>query len=209
MSIRTRSFLPALVAAAVVAAPRGARADFGDPLPRLTPAQQSAFADGLEEFDSPETVEEGLGPIFNEASCATCHVGPGTAIGGSNQRVETRFGHVDAIGNFDPLQSHGGSLLQDHAIGVANGVNFTPETVPAEANVVAGRRTTPLFGLGLVDAVPDATFQALAARELHDDPTSAGRVSLVANLVTGGTSVGKSAGRRRCRRSRSSRPTPT
>jgi len=37
--------------------------------------------------------------------------------------------------------------------------------VPPEATIVAKRRTTPLFGLGLVDAVPDATFQAIAALE--------------------------------------------
>jgi hypothetical protein len=36
------------------------------------------------------------------------------------------------------------------------------EVVPAEANVVARRRTTPLFGLDLVDAVPDENLREIA-----------------------------------------------
>jgi CxxC motif-containing protein (DUF1111 family) len=53
---------------------------------------------------------------------------------------------------------------------------------------VARRRTTPLFGLGLVDATPDDTFLALA----RSQPASIrGRAPLVPNLRTGGRSVGK------------------
>ena len=53
------------------------------------------------------------------------------------------------------------------------------------------RRTTPLFGLGLVDAVPDATFVALARAEAKRNPRIAGRPSVVTNLVTGAPAVGK------------------
>jgi hypothetical protein len=42
-----------------------AAADFGDALPGLTPAEQQAFEEGLEEFTEVETLEEGLGPVFN------------------------------------------------------------------------------------------------------------------------------------------------
>ena len=94
----------------------------------------------------------------------------------------------------------GGSLLQDHGIGPQPALNpadpasffdFVAETVPAEVNVTAGRRTTPLFGLGLVDAVPDAEIRAIAAVQRFYAPSVAGKVAVVTNLTTGKPAVGK------------------
>src|SRR5262245_46930022 len=116
----------------------------GQPIAGLTADEVARFEDGRDEFEEIETVEEGLGPVFNEASCASCHINP---LGGTNERIETRFGRLDASGAFDPMTSVGGSLIQDHAI-----EGYNAEVVPAEATIVAGRITTPLFGLGLVDA---------------------------------------------------------
>jgi len=59
------------------------------------------------------------------------------------------------------------------------------------ASIIAGRRTTPLFGLGLVDAVPDSDFIALAAAEAMRNDGTAGKVSMVKDLVHGVTAVGK------------------
>src|SRR5437588_784911 len=89
------------------------------------------------------------------------------------------------------MTAQGGTLLHDHGIGNARGFNFVAQTVPAQANVVAGRRTQPLFGLGLVDATPDATFRAIAAVEAARHPRSAGRVATVIDLGTGASAVGK------------------
>ena len=66
--------------------------DFGDPLQGLSASDLARFEAGQDEFTDVETVADGLGPVFNEASCAACHVGPNGAIGGTNQRLETRFG---------------------------------------------------------------------------------------------------------------------
>jgi CxxC motif-containing protein (DUF1111 family) len=77
-------------------------------------------------------------------------------------------------------------LIQDHAI-----EGFQPESVPAEATIVAQRRTTPLFGLGLVDAVPDGDFYLIAAQEAQRNDGTTGRVHVVTDLVHGGTAVGK------------------
>ena len=164
---------------------------FGDPLPGLTPTQRSAFQDGLAEFTDIETVEDGLGPVFNGRSCGECHNVP--VIGGGSERTEIRFGML-TNDVFDPLGQLGGSLIQDHAVGPADlaGIHqFTPDALPELATIVAPRRTTPVFGLGLVDAVPDADFYALAAEESARGDGTAGRVSIVTDLVHGGTSVGK------------------
>src|SRR2546421_6386543 len=81
-------------------------AGFGDPLPDLTPEQQTAFQDGKTAFVTVEAAAEGLGPIFNENSCAACHVGPAGAaatgaVGGTTERLETRLGK-SVYGAFDP-----------------------------------------------------------------------------------------------------------
>jgi CxxC motif-containing protein (DUF1111 family) len=157
----------------------------GDALPGLSAAQQAAFIDGRGDFTEIETVAEGLGPVFNERSCVVCHAAP--APGGGSRRTVTRFA-TRTNGAFDPLTSLGGSLVQDHAIGPPDGSihPFRPERVPQQATIVVRRRSTPLFGLGLVDATSDATFLALAGR--GDTP---GRVNLVDNIRAGMKTVGK------------------
>jgi CxxC motif-containing protein (DUF1111 family) len=162
---------------------------FGDPLPGLTADELALFEEGKTQFQVAEEFAEGVGPVFNEASCVACHLDP--AIGGSNGRLETRFGRRNADGSFDALVSEGGSLLQDHGIGEVAGFFFGPEVVPADANVVAQRRATPLFGLGLVDATPDGAILSIARKQARLTPETAGMVAMVPNVFTGGTGVGK------------------
>src|SRR5205085_12018854 len=102
----------------------------GDPLAGLSKAQLALFADGRDAFEEEETVEDGLGPVFNDVSCATCHSAPVT--GGGSTRLVTRFGAV-ANGVFDPLASWGGSLIQDHGIGPQGACEFVSESVPPPA----------------------------------------------------------------------------
>jgi len=162
----------------------------GEALAGLTSAQRAAFADGLADFSAQEDTVNGLGPVFNERSCAACHSVP--AVGGGSARLVTRFARR-VKGVYDPLTSLGGSLMQDHAIGPADGSPhpFNAETVPALATIVVHRRTTPLFGLGLVDATPDADFIALAQTEGARRDGTAGRASLVYNIRAGMKTVGK------------------
>ena len=175
--------------AAAQQAPPG---DFGSPFPGLTPVQQLAFDDGRRQFAAIEGVADGLGPVFNDRSCVACH--SANAAGGGGNRSVTRFGRA-ADGVFDPMSEFGGSLIQSRGIGpitTAEGsTNFQAETVPAEANVGARRRTTPLFGLGLVDAVLDETWLAIAAAEAADPDGAVGRPNIVLNLDTRRPAVGK------------------
>ena len=154
---------------------------YGLPLPGLNRAELAAFEAGLDEFLRAETPESGLGPIFNDVSCVACHSAP--APGGASNRLVTRFGHT-ANGVFDPLESLGGSLLQLMAIDPA-----VREVVPPQANVVALRQSTPLFGMGLLEAIPDSTLRQLAARSKPDGVR--GRAAEVVDVATGQRRVGR------------------
>src|SRR5229473_2196149 len=163
----------------------------GDPFANLSAAQLALVDAGKVEFEAVEAIDEGLGPVFNEASCATCHNGP---VGGTTGRMETRFGRI-VNGGFDPLTELGGSLIQDKGIGLvttaAGSFTFVGEVVPASATVTARRITTPLFGLGLVDAVPDEQLIQLARLEAATSPATAGTPSLTTEIRTGRTRVGR------------------
>jgi CxxC motif-containing protein (DUF1111 family) len=153
----------------------------GDPLPRLSVAELEMFAAGKDEFLNVEDAEGGLGPIFNNSSCVSCHSVP--AVGGSSSTNVTRFGQQ--IGNrFDPLDALGGSLLQSAAIDPE-----AQEIVPSVANVIAKRNSTPLFGLGLIEAIPDAAILQNAARPQPDGIR--GIPAEVDNVAAGGKRIGR------------------
>lgn len=154
---------------------------FGAPLTGLTRDLIDAFSVGRMEFIKVETVEGGLGPIFNGRSCAECHSAP--AVGGSSNVRVTRFGR-NTDGVFDPLESQGGSLLQRFAINPA-----LQEVIPHEANVIAQRLSTPLFGLGLIEAIPDG---AILQNMLAAKPDGVrGRAAEIIDVVSGQKRIGR------------------
>ena len=163
--------------------------DFGQPLAGLPADLVDRFNGGKTEFEAVETVEEGVGPVMNDVACANCH--SVAAIGGGSATLETRFGKIGSDGLFDPMPYAGGSLIQLQGIGPAGTCNYLPEIVPPDATITAQRRTTPLFGLGLVDAVPDSTFYSIAQEEKSHPDGIAGLVSVVTKISTGQPAVGK------------------
>lgn len=164
----------------------------GDPLPGLTAAELQRFNDGRAAFIEEEGASDGLGPVFTNNACAKCHDTPN--VGGGNVIVEMRIGRR-LNGIFDPMIEFGGPIIQDKGLGQGTGFNgpydYAGEVIPREATIRAGRRSTPLFGLGLVDAVPDDTFLRIAELERFLTPETAGRPHIVQNLVTGESAVGR------------------
>ena len=156
-------------AGGIVAQPR-----MGDPLVGLTQDQLDRFFIGKESFSRVFTAEEGLGPIFNNDSCASCHLNP---VGGPGTVTVTRAGFIDRRGNFDPLEELGGSLFQQESI-----TEDCAEVVPREANVIAFRVTNGMMGYGLVEAIPDADIEALADPDDDDGDGISGRVHMVGAL---------------------------
>ncbi|MEO5698804.1 MAG: di-heme oxidoredictase family protein [Burkholderiaceae bacterium] len=180
---KKRSKLPpsAATQALLQRAGRSAGPQFGDPLADLDASSRAAFDEGLAEFIAVETPEGGLGPIFNNNACAACHTAGG--IGGASDLKVTRFGRR-VNGQFDEMAALGGSLLQSQAIHPG-----ALESVPPEANVIAQRVTTPLFGLGLIDAVADETIELNAQRRQADGVK--GRVARVLDVTSGKLRVGR------------------
>jgi len=160
------------------------------PVAGLTPAQSLAFQEGSRTFSKNYGIADGLGPVFNDRSCATCHRGGTTA----SNRTVSRFGRI-TNGAFDPLAELGGSLIQSRGIGSVTTVDgtfsFAAERIPPEASIGATRRTTSVRGLGFVDAVPDATWLEIARSEAAARDGTAGRVHMVLDLATGRAVVGK------------------
>jgi CxxC motif-containing protein (DUF1111 family) len=159
----------------------GAPAGFGGPLAGLSPSELAQWRAGLDEFTNIETPEGGLGPLFNGRSCVECHRAP--VVGGASRIVVTRFGRTENE-KFDPLDSLGGSLLQRFATRPE-----LREVIPHEANVVAQRITTPVFGLGLIEAIPDSAIVANALLPRSDGV--AGRAAEITDVVSGERRVGR------------------
>ena len=149
---------------------------FGDPLPGISAQDFERFRIGLEDFLEVEDSEEGLGPVFNGRSCAECHSIP--AIGGGGSITEMRAGRRNPDGSFDPLP--GGSLFQLFSIPP----HTCQESPPPEANVIAIRKAIPLFGAGLVEAIPDETLSGLADPDDRDGDGVSGRVHWVLDVGT-------------------------
>src|SRR4029078_8280259 len=62
----------------------------------LAGANAADFADARTAFNTSENAADGLGPIFNERGCGTCH--QNGAIGGAGQQIEQRCGTLTTGG---------------------------------------------------------------------------------------------------------------
>ena len=173
--------LTALVVAPVAQAPPVP----GDPLAGLTPVEFELFSIGLEDFLEVEDAEEGLGPAYNGTSCGGCHNVP--AVGGISPVAELRAGMVDANWNYSDFDPDAGSLFQLFSI-PTHGCQVV---IPAEANVIARRVSIPLFGGGLVEAIPDETLLALADPLDLDRDGVGGRAAVIEDVATGDLRVGR------------------
>lgn len=135
----------------------------GGPLPRLSAEEETRFRAGLALFQRIFTPEEGLGPFFNENQCSSCHTFP--ASGGTGEQLAIRATIWDeSAAQCDMLVAHNGENVQTNATPLLRERGITHRPVPAHATHVSRFNTPFLFGMGLVEAIPDAELLALAAR---------------------------------------------
>jgi CxxC motif-containing protein (DUF1111 family) len=129
----------------------------------------AAFVRGDAEFERRFAPSTGLGPIFNNVSCASCHSGDGRGrLSNALQRIGTPAE--------DMLRRLGGPQIQDKAI---PGADF--ERLPAGVPVSL-RLPPPVFGAGLIDAIADATILSRADPDDLDGDGISGRPNWVTPL---------------------------
>ena len=136
----------------------------GEPLANLTPDQQAQFLAGKKVFQRVFDPKDGLGPLFNGNSCAECHETP--VLGGVGDEVELHATRFRAPNSCDPLFQEGGPVIQQDATPLLRALGIEKEQIPPGATQ-AHRSTPPVFGFGLLDAIPEKTLLS------HEDPHDA------------------------------------
>lgn len=107
------------------------------------------FEDNKFIFSERETIEDGLGPTYNDVGCVECH--QSVDVGAFGQQMEFRAGHL-AGGAF--VDAPGGQLV--HARGTDSDV---VEHISTAETVKAFRVTLSTLGDGFVEALSNTALQ--------------------------------------------------
>ena len=107
------------------------------------------FEDNKFIFSERETIEDGLGPTYNDVGCVECH--QSVDVGAFSQAMEFRAGHI-TNGAF--VDAPGGQLI--HARGTDSDI---VEHISTAETVKAFRVTTSTLGDGFVECVANATLE--------------------------------------------------
>jgi hypothetical protein len=160
----------------------------GGTIAGMSGGEQDFFSNhGIPQFSEVETVAEGLGPRFNLNSCAGCHAQP--AMGGSSPALNPQIANLASLapGNtVPPFLTINGPVREVRFIrnpdGTPDGGVHDIFTIVGRPDAPAGcaitqpnfsntnniifRIPTPIFGGGLIEAIPNSTLQ----QNLASDP---------------------------------------
>jgi CxxC motif-containing protein (DUF1111 family) len=157
--------------------PRGGTPAAGGPVAGLSAALMAVFQTGSDQFQQVETVADGLGPRFNSNQCSSCHAQP--AIGGSSPQTNPQVQFANSKNPLPPFITANGPVREARFIRKPDGTPdggvhdlFTimgrsdtppgcvlvPENFSDSSNVIT-RIPTPVFGLGLIEAIPDRVLE--------------------------------------------------
>jgi len=202
---------------------------YSSPAPNLSAEDMQAHIDGDFQFEAtfvsaPATVNQGLGPLFNNNSCFVCHPRDGRAKHPTN--INSANGLLVRASIFG-TDEHGGPLpvpgfglqIQNKALNgyqpeAAYNVTYTETTetladgtqvslrkpnvtlsdtyIPLPSGVMLSTRlASPVFGLGLLEAIPDADL--IAAQDVSDSNGDgiSGKVNMVWNPQAGQMAIGR------------------
>ncbi|HXX62521.1 MAG TPA: di-heme oxidoredictase family protein [Bacteroidota bacterium] len=198
---------------------------FGHPFPTLSGHDLKIHELGDTQFDqtfvaAPAPVNSGLGPIYNNVSCSSCHHNDGIGIptaGDPQSALLIRLSLPGADAHGGPLPVPGyGNQLQDKAVlgkspegkviisytyqkySFADGESFELRTpsyslvnlyLPQGGMLISPRLAPPVFGLGLLEAVPEDEILSLATQGAQNGVN--GRPNYVWNPVTQRTELGR------------------
>ena len=110
-----------------------------------------SFNDNRFIFEEFETIEDGLGPVYNAQSCRECH--QNVVTGGASQVAEHRTGHMQ---NGEFFESLGGSLI--HSRATHPDIN---ELVAFQDDIRTFRISTNTLGAGFIEAIANSTLLAI------------------------------------------------
>jgi CxxC motif-containing protein (DUF1111 family) len=188
---------------------RTGAAGAGNPLPLITARELAFFNAGRDDFNEVEAAKDGLGPRMNLDSCGGCHSQP--AAGGSSPAVNPQVAFASALGAANRVPSFirqngpvrevrfvrnpdgsadGGvhSLFTIAGRGDAPGCSLAQpdfEGQLANRNAIF-RIPTPVFGSGLIEAIPDRAILAnqAATASLRSSLGIRGRANVVSPFQT-------------------------
>jgi len=113
---------------------------------------QNLFDKAKDVFSEVESIDEGVGPLFNATGCADCHHTP--ILGGSSQVTELRAAKFDGT----QYEDHpGGSLINDRSLDPT-----IQERIYDGYNVRTFRSSLSILGDGFVEAIADSTLVAIS-----------------------------------------------
>ena len=163
--------------------PRGGAPGAGGAIPGLSADEQNFFTAAKAVFNEVDGVPEGLGPRFNLDGCGGCHAFP--AAGGSSPPTNPQVAVATAMGAKNTVPSFIRATGPVREVRFVNNPNGTPDGGVHALFVITGRSDavgcniaqpnfaaavaannaifripTPTFGLGYIEAVPDASLQA-------------------------------------------------
>jgi CxxC motif-containing protein (DUF1111 family) len=119
------------------------------------PVPNRSFEDNKFIFNEIESVEDGLGPVYNAPGCGDCH--DNSDIGGISQIRELRAGRF-AGGVFTDPPGQNASLIQLRAIAAA--IQERIDLV-STINVADFRTTLNTIGDGFIEAIDSNTIEAI------------------------------------------------
>ena len=120
-------------------------------------ALQTAMDDARDTFSEVEAFTDGIGPVFNNTSCVSCHESPRSQAGTGSQITELRAGHFNGTSFVD---HPGGSLINDRA-----NDRSIQEHVLSGNEVQTLRLTLSIAGDAFVESTDSNTFASIAANQ--------------------------------------------
>src|SRR5215813_6006646 len=113
------------------------------------------FEDNKAIFSERETIEDGLGPTYNDVGCVECH--QSIDVGAFGQQMEFRAGHI-TLGQF--VDAPGGQLI--HARATDSDI---VEHISTAETVKAFRVVTSTLGDGFVECIANSTLENNVANQ--------------------------------------------
>lgn len=147
-------------------APVPAVGAWGGPRVALGAGEQERFRRGQHLFDRDFGLREGVGPHFNGDSCRACHFDPVPGGAGGLDLDVTRQGIFEDGAFVYPAR---GTMAHRHGA-----LDARPPLDP-RGNFFERRQTPSLFGLGLIERIPEALILALEDPEDRDGDGIRGR----------------------------------